>query len=65
SQHNITRLIKWLVDDQNDSNSTFLLGYFNYSGIGLNKNIEKAFSLFFNASKKNPMLAQCYVGTCY
>ncbi|CAI2185356.1 19474_t:CDS:2 [Funneliformis geosporum] len=67
NNHNVTLqgLIKWLLNDQNNSNSAFLLGYFNYSGMGTSKNIEKAFSLLFNASKKDHILAQCYVGTCY
>ncbi|POG67587.1 kinase-like domain-containing protein, partial [Rhizophagus irregularis DAOM 181602=DAOM 197198] len=55
-----------LLNNQNNSNSIFLLGYFNYYGIFTTKeNYEKAFSLFIDASKQNHILAQYYVGICY
>ena len=47
------------------TNSIFLLGYFYYNGIGMNKNFEEAFYLFVNASEKNHVLAQYYIGLCY
>jgi TPR repeat protein len=55
----------WLLYNQNNSDSIFLLGYFNYYGIEISKNNNKAFNLFLNASKKNHTLAQYFVGLCY
>ncbi|PKK65620.1 kinase-like protein [Rhizophagus irregularis] len=73
NNHNINskEIYNWLLSNnnntsnQNDSNSLFLFGYFNYLGIETNENHEKAFNLFINASKKNQILAQYYVGICY
>ncbi|GBB91953.1 hypothetical protein RclHR1_19420003 [Rhizophagus clarus] len=58
-------IYNWLLNNQNNLNSIFLLGYFNYLGIETIKNNKKAFNLFIKASKKNHLLAQCYVGDCY
>jgi TPR repeat protein len=55
----------WLLNNQNNSNSIFLLGYFNYYGIETNNDYKKAFNLFINASEKNCILAQYFVGKCY
>src|SRR4051794_30193776 len=38
----------WLLKDQEEPNFIFLLGYFNYFGIGINKNKKEAFVLFSN-----------------
>ncbi|GBC06913.1 hypothetical protein RclHR1_07130012 [Rhizophagus clarus] len=54
-----------LVNNQNNPDSIFLLGYFNYLGFERSRNDEKAFSLFFNAAEKDHLLAQYYVGKCY
>ena len=62
---NLQEVYNWLLNSQNNSDSIFLLGYFNYSGIEINKNLEKAFNLFLKASEKNHILAQYYVGKCY
>jgi hypothetical protein len=61
----LLEIYNWLLNNQNESNYIFLLGYFNYHEIGTDKNYEKAFSLFKNASEKNHILAQYYVGLCY
>ena len=53
------KLYHWLLKNQLDSNSIFLLGYFDFE---INKNYENAFSLFMNASRKNHTLATYYVG---
>ncbi|PKY58823.1 HCP-like protein [Rhizophagus irregularis] len=45
--------------------SIFFLGYFNYTEIETTKDKEKAYNLFINASEKNYILAQYYVGECY
>src|SRR6266498_5533482 len=55
----------WLSNNQSNLNSIFLFGYFHFFGIETSKNYEKAFDLFINASKKNHILAQFYVGSCY
>jgi TPR repeat protein len=55
----------WLLNNQNNSNSVFLLGYFNYHGIGIAENDMRAFILFINATKQVHILAQYYVGIYY
>src|SRR5581483_10487333 len=67
SNHNINSLeiYNWLVNNQNDSDSIFLLGYFNYYGIETDVNYKEAFYLLFNASEKNHTLAEYYVGVFY
>ncbi|RGB28115.1 hypothetical protein C1646_657692 [Rhizophagus diaphanus] len=62
---NLQEFYFWLLNNQNSSNSIFLLGYFNYRGIETNENKEKTFNLFFNASEKNHILTQHFVGLCY
>ncbi len=61
----LNEVVNWLLNNQNNSNSILLLGYFNYYGIGTSQNYEKAFDLFIDASKQNHILAQYYVGCCY
>ncbi|GBC22425.1 kinase-like domain-containing protein [Rhizophagus irregularis DAOM 181602=DAOM 197198] len=65
--HNINsqEFYNWLLNNQNSLNSIFLLGYSNYYGIATSKNNEKAFNLFIDASEKNHILAQYFVGRCY
>ena len=67
SNHNINSLeiYNWLVNNQNDSDSIFLLGYFNFYGIETVVNYKEACDLFFNTSEKNHTLAEYYVGLCY
>ena len=43
----------WLLNNQNDSNSIYLLGYFNYCGIGTSTNKQKAFELYQKVSDLN------------
>src|SRR5436305_345030 len=62
---NLQELYNWLLNNQIDSGSIFLHGYFNYYGIEIIKCYEKAFNLFLVASGKNHTLAQFYVGICY
>ncbi len=61
----LQEIVNWLLDNQNDLNSIFLLGYLNYFGIEIGENNEKSFKLFFNASNQNHILAQYYVRECY
>jgi TPR repeat protein len=54
-----------LLNNQNNSGSIFLLGYFNYYGIGTTVDEKRAFSLFIDASEQDHILAQYFVGNCY
>ncbi|CAB4438303.1 unnamed protein product [Rhizophagus irregularis] len=54
-----------LLSNRNTLESIFFLGYFNYTEIETTKDKEKAYNLFINASEKNYILAQYYVGECY
>ena len=67
NNHNINskEIYNWLLNNQNNSDSIFLLGYFNRVGIETTKDKKKAFSLSMNVSKQDHTLAQCYVGQCY
>ncbi|RGB34716.1 kinase-like domain-containing protein [Rhizophagus diaphanus] len=62
---NSQEIYNWLLNDQITSNSIFILGFFNFYGIIISKNYEKAFNLFINASKKNHILSEYFVGYCY
>ncbi|RGB42670.1 kinase-like domain-containing protein [Rhizophagus diaphanus] len=61
---NLQEMYKWLLNNQNNSNSIFLFGYFNFYGIGVKRNYKKAFNLFVDASK-NHIFARYFVGNCY
>ncbi|RGB36744.1 kinase-like domain-containing protein [Rhizophagus diaphanus] len=65
--HNIKsqEIYNWLLSNQNDLNSIFLLGYFNYVGIETSKNYNQAFNLFIKVSKQGHICAQHFVGFCY
>jgi TPR repeat protein len=67
NNHNLNsqEFYNWLLNNQNSSNSIFILGYFNYYGIVTSENNDKAFNLFINASEKIHILAQLFVGSCY
>uniref|UniRef100_U9US91 Protein kinase domain-containing protein n=1 Tax=Rhizophagus irregularis (strain DAOM 181602 / DAOM 197198 / MUCL 43194) TaxID=747089 RepID=U9US91_RHIID len=58
-------IYNWLIDNQNNLDSIFLLGYFNYVGIETSKNPNQAFNLFIEASKKDHILAHYFVVSCY
>ncbi|PKK65208.1 kinase-like protein [Rhizophagus irregularis] len=62
---NSREIYNWLLINQNNSDSIFLLGYFNYLGIEASENNKTAFDLFINASEQCHALAQFYVGLCY
>ncbi|UZO03576.1 uncharacterized protein OCT59_023980 [Rhizophagus irregularis] len=62
---NVEEIRKKILNNQNNPNFIFLLGYFSYLGIETIKNDEKAFRLFINASEQDHLLAQYYVGKCY
>ncbi|CAB4415461.1 unnamed protein product [Rhizophagus irregularis] len=62
---NSQEIYDWLLINQNNSDSIFLLGYFSYLGIETSEDNKKAFDLFINASEQGHILAQLYVGSCY
>src|SRR2546423_8123043 len=55
----------WLLNNQNDSNSIYLLGYFNYHGIGTGIDKQKAFELYQKAAKLGNGIAQYDVAYMY
>ncbi|GBC07851.1 hypothetical protein RclHR1_07730004 [Rhizophagus clarus] len=48
----------WLLNNQNNSNSIYLLGYFNYYGIGTDLNKESAIKLYQKAAELENRMAQ-------
>ncbi|RGB36760.1 kinase-like domain-containing protein [Rhizophagus diaphanus] len=55
----------FLLNNQDNPNSIFLLGYFNSLGIGTSVNYEKAFNCFTNDLVKDYILASYCIGLCY
>ncbi|EXX57134.1 uncharacterized protein OCT59_024735 [Rhizophagus irregularis] len=51
-------IYNWLLNNQNDSNSIFLLGYFNNYGIEANINKQKALELYQKAAELENTAAQ-------
>ncbi|GBB88065.1 hypothetical protein RclHR1_01460015 [Rhizophagus clarus] len=62
---NLQKIYDWLLNNQNNSNAIFLLGYFNYYGIITSVDYKEAFNLFINASEQDHVLAQFFVSDCY
>ncbi|RIA95355.1 hypothetical protein C1645_872790 [Glomus cerebriforme] len=50
---NSREIYSWLLNNQNSSNSFYLLGYFYYNGIEINLNKQKAFVLYQKAVFEN------------
>src|SRR6266498_2774278 len=48
----------WLLNNQNNSNSIYLLGYFNYYGIEIDCNKQKVIELYQKAAELENSLAQ-------
>ncbi|EXX54381.1 uncharacterized protein OCT59_023555 [Rhizophagus irregularis] len=65
--HNIIiqEIYNWLLNNQNSSNSIYLLGFFNYHGIITNTNEQKAFELYYTAAELKNMVAQLDIATMY
>src|SRR5207248_2060337 len=55
----------WLLNNQNDSNSIYLLGYFNYHGIGTDIDKQKAFELYQKAANLGNSEAQHHLADMY
>jgi hypothetical protein len=45
-------IYNWLINNRNDLNFIFLLGYFNFIGIEINEDLNQAFDLFIKASNQ-------------
>ncbi|EXX72244.1 uncharacterized protein OCT59_008524 [Rhizophagus irregularis] len=67
NNHNITsqEIYAWLLINQNDSNSIFLLGVFNHFGIEVNVDKQKAFELYQNAANSGNVFGITSLGYCY
>ncbi|GET04524.1 kinase-like domain-containing protein [Rhizophagus clarus] len=63
NNHKLTsqNIYNWLLNDQNNSNSICLLGYFNYYGIETEINMKKAFELYQKAAELENNVAQLYL----
>src|SRR5204862_371738 len=51
-------IYNWLLNNQNNSNSIYLLGYFNYYGIEIDVNNQKAIELYQRAVELENIVAQ-------
>src|ERR1043166_9370737 len=58
SNHKVIKIYNWLLNDQNHSNSIYLLGYFNYHGIETNINRQNACELYQKAAELGNSAAQ-------
>ncbi|GBC08825.1 hypothetical protein RclHR1_08400003 [Rhizophagus clarus] len=67
NNHNITsrEIYNWLLSNQDNSNSIFLLGVFNHFGIEININEQKTFELYQKAAKLENVLGIISLGYCY
>ncbi|EXX54373.1 uncharacterized protein OCT59_023549 [Rhizophagus irregularis] len=62
---NLQEIYNWLLNTQNDSNSTFLLGYFYFYGVGTKINKQKAFELYKKAVELEHIAAQLVLADIY
>ncbi|CAB4440457.1 unnamed protein product [Rhizophagus irregularis] len=67
NNHNTTsqEIYNWLLNNQNNSNSVFLLGIFNHFGIEINVDEQKAFELYKNAANSGNASGIDSLGYCY
>jgi TPR repeat protein len=61
----IHELFDWLLNNQNDSNPIYLLGFFNYHGIIVNVNRLRAFNLYRKATNLGNIMAQYNITKMY
>jgi TPR repeat protein len=62
---NLQDIYNWLLNTQNNSNSIFLLGYFNFYGIGININKQKSYKLYKKAVELENIVAQLVLADIY
>ncbi|EXX51766.1 uncharacterized protein OCT59_015916 [Rhizophagus irregularis] len=58
-------IYNYILNDQNNSNSIYLLGYFNYYGIEVNINQQRAFELYQKSMKLKNHVAQLELAEMY
>ncbi|RGB25310.1 kinase-like domain-containing protein [Rhizophagus diaphanus] len=61
----IKEIYNWLLNNQNNSNSFYLLGYFNYYGIGTIINKQKAFELYKKSAELGNNIAKFSLALMY
>src|ERR1043166_3100674 len=61
----LQEIYSWLLNNQNHSSSTYLLGYFNYHGIETNINTQNAFDLYQKAANLGNSIAQSDLANMY
>ncbi|GBC20605.2 kinase-like domain-containing protein [Rhizophagus irregularis DAOM 181602=DAOM 197198] len=59
------QIYNWLIENQNDSNSIYLLGYFNYYGIETKFNEHRAIELYKRAAELENKVAQLCLAEIY
>ncbi|GBB83538.1 hypothetical protein RclHR1_10230008 [Rhizophagus clarus] len=62
---NLQEIYNWLLINQNNSSSIYLLGYFNYHGIETNVNKQKAYELYKKAAELENSVAQFELAYMY
>ncbi|RIA87235.1 hypothetical protein C1645_878168 [Glomus cerebriforme] len=62
---NLQEIYKWLLNNQNNSNSIYLLGYFNYHGIETNVNKKITLELYQKATEFENSIAQLDLAIMY
>src|ERR1051325_4917136 len=61
----LQEIYNWLLNNQNNINSIYLLGYFNYHGIETNVNMKNAFDLYQKAAELGNDVAQFDLANMY
>jgi TPR repeat protein len=61
----LQEIYNWLINNQTCSNSIYLLGYFNYYGIGIDINEKNAFNLYQKVAELEHMLAHFELANMY
>ncbi|GES91144.1 kinase-like domain-containing protein [Rhizophagus clarus] len=62
---NLQEIYEWLLNNMTYSNSIFLLGYFNYHGIGIEINMQNAFKLYQKAAELGNFAVQYDLANMY
>ncbi|RGB29655.1 hypothetical protein C1646_766345 [Rhizophagus diaphanus] len=62
---NLREIYHWLLNNPNDSNSIYLLGYFSYYGIGTDIDTQKAFELYQKGANLGNSISQYNVALVY
>jgi TPR repeat protein len=67
NDHNIAsqEIYNWLLNNQDNPSSIFLLGVFNYFGISINVDKHKAFELYQDAANSEDVSGIISLGYCY